>query len=342
MSLNSLHFIVLFCILLILLSIISLIRKTIGEYELLKQLQISLLLIFSLFFITIWDWRYCVCSVVYTVFVYTLGILTEKRHSRTIMLVGIFGSIIMLGYFKYTNFFINSFTDLFGVKIKVLNIILPIGISFYTFSGISYLIDVYWKKYHAERNVLCFALYMLFFGKITAGPIVRADMFLPQVKRYRGIQCEKVIAGMQIFIFGLFKKIVLADHLSIFVDDVFYAPSAYNTITVILGIISYSLQIYFDFSGYSDMAIGVAKIVGFDLNPNFNLPYLSTNISDFWKRWHISFSSWLRDYVYIPLGGSKKGTNRTYINLLLVMLVSGIWHGAGYTFIVWGFLHGVV
>ena len=147
---------------------------------------------------------------------------------------------------------------------------------------------------------------------------------------------------MQIFIFGLFKKIVLADHLSIFVDDVFYAPSAYNTITVILGIISYSLQIYFDFSGYSDMAIGVAKIVGFDLSPNFNLPYLSTNISDFWKRWHISFSSWLRDYVYIPLGGSKKGTNRTYINLLLVMLVSGIWHGAGYTFIVWGFLHGVV
>ena len=147
---------------------------------------------------------------------------------------------------------------------------------------------------------------------------------------------------MQIFIFGLFKKIVLADHLSIFVDDVFYAPSAYNTITVILGIISYSLQIYFDFSGYSDMAIGVAKIVGFDLSPNFNLPYLSTNISDFWKRWHISFSSWLRDYVYIPLGSSKKGTNRTYINLLLVMLVSGIWHGAGYTFIVWGFLHGVV
>lgn len=181
-----------------------------------------------------------------------------------------------------------------------------------------------------------------FGGKITAGPIVRADMFLPQVKGYRGIQCKKVIVGMQIFIFGLFKKIVLADHLSIFVDDVFYSPSAYNTITVILGIISYSLQIYFDFSGYSDMAIGVAKIVGFDLSPNFNLPYLSTNISDFWKRWHISFSSWLRDYVYIPLGGRKKGTNRTYINLLLVMLVSGIWHGAGYTFIVWGFLHGVV
>lgn len=235
----------------------------------------------------------------------------------------------------------NSFRSIAGLDSVTLNIILPLGISFYIFSALSYLIDVYRGDYPAEKNILHFALYIAFFPKLTAGPIVRGKDFFPQVKEYRGIQWDAFKAGIQIFVFGLFKKIVLADHLGVFVDDVFHAPTAFNTGTIILAAICYSLQIYFDFSGYSDMAIGVSKILGFDFKPNFNLPYISQNVSEFWKRWHISLSSWFQDYLYIPLGGSRKGEVRTYINLMIVMLVSGLWHGTGWTFIAWGALHGI-
>ena len=230
---------------------------------------------------------------------------------------------------------------MFGLDSVTLNIILPLGISFYVFSAIAYLIDIYRGEYPAQKNILNIALYIAFFPKLTAGPIVRGKDFFPQVKEYRGIQWDAFKAGIQIFVFGLFKKIVLADHLGVFVDDVFHVPTAFNTCTVILAAVSYSLQIYFDFSGYSDMAIGMSKILGFDFKPNFNLPYLSRNVSEFWKRWHISLSSWFQDYLYIPLGGNRKGIVRTYINLMFVMLVSGLWHGAGWTFIAWGALHGV-
>lgn len=176
---------------------------------------------------------------------------------------------------------------------------------------------------------------------MTAGPIVRGKEFLPQVHGYKGITKQGFEEGIQIFCFGLFKKMVIADHLGVFVDDVFHAPVAFNTGTVIWAALSYSLQIYFDFSGYSDMVIGISKICGFDFSANFNLPYVATDVSDFWKRWHISLSSWLKDYLYIPLGGSRKGETRTYLNLLIVMFVSGLWHGAGWTFILWGVLYGV-
>jgi alginate O-acetyltransferase complex protein AlgI len=231
---------------------------------------------------------------------------------------------------------------LFGKDAIMFNIILPLGISFYTFTALSYIIDIYRGKYAAEKNILNVALFISFFPKVTAGPIIRGDEFLPQLKNYQGIKSKNFQDGIQIFAFGLFKKIVLADHLGVFVDDVFFAPSAYNTGTVLLAVVSYSLQIYFDFSGYSDMAIGISKILGFDFKPNFNLPYISENPSQFWKRWHISLSSWLQDYLYIPLGGSRKGEVRTYANLMIVMLVSGLWHGAGWTFVAWGFLHGFI
>jgi alginate O-acetyltransferase complex protein AlgI len=263
------------------------------------------------------------------------------NKNKILLWIGVAASIVMLGYFKYTNFFIAEFASIFGQDTVVLNIILPLGISFYTFSGIAYIIDVYRGEYEARSNPLDIALYIAFFAKITAGPIVRGKEFFPQLKNYRGIDASAFAEGIQIFVFGLFKKIVLADHLGVFVDDVFFAPSAFNTGTVILAAISYSLQIYFDFSGYSDMAIGIAKICGFDFKPNFNLPYIAKGMSDFWKRWHISLSSWFQDYLYIPLGGSRKGNVRTYINLILVMAVSGLWHGAGLTFIVWGVLHGI-
>lgn len=341
MSLNSLHFIVLLFLLLLAMSVAQFVWNRFSGKTAAGRVQRLLLLAFSLYFISAWDWRHCVCSVTYTCVVYVLGILEDKtKYGRIFAVIGVICSIVMLGYFKYTNFFITSFARLFGVTPKTLKIILPLGISFYTFSGIAYLLDVHQGKLAAERNIVDFSLYMLFFGKITAGPIVRANTFFPQIKNYCGVRWDGLLVGLQIFVFGLFKKIVLADHLGVFVDDVYYAPSAYNTATVILGIVSYSLQIYFDFSGYSDMAIGVSKMVGFDFEPNFNLPYLANSVSDFWKRWHISLSSWLQDYLYIPLGGSRKGNVRTYLNLLLVMLISGVWHGVGFTFIVWGLLHG--
>lgn len=220
-------------------------------------------------------------------------------------------------------------------------IILPIGISFYTFTALSYLIDVYRGDYEPEKNIINFFLFICFFPKVTAGPIVRGKEFFPQLHDYKGVTKIGFEEGIQIFCFGLFKKIVIADHLGVFVDDVFHAPVAFNTGTVIWAALSYSLQIYFDFSGYSDMAIGISKICGFDFTANFNLPYVATDVSDFWKRWHISLSSWIKDYLYIPLGGSRKGEERTYLNLLIVMFVSGLWHGAGWTFIAWGVLYGV-
>lgn len=249
--------------------------------------------------------------------------------------------LAFLGYFKYTNFFIGNVAKLLGVEYDGLRIILPLGISFFTFSALSYIFDVLKGRCRAETNLLDFSLYMVFFPKIMAGPIVRWTDFKPQIEAYRGLKLDAFHDGIQIFVFGLFKKIVLADHLGVFVDDVFFAPTAYDTGTVILAAVSYSMQIYFDFSGYSDMAAGIAKVFGFDFKANFNLPYIAAGFSDFWRRWHISLSEWFRDYVYFPLGGSRKGEKRTYLNLLLVMLASGIWHGAGWTFLLWGLLHGI-
>lgn len=336
MTLNSFHFVVYFAAFAVVLALLQLVRR---KYEVVGTAQLILLLLFSYFLIYKSSWKFCVCVLAYTCFVYVVGRFVNKN--KVALSAGIIASILMLGYFKYTNFFISELGRLFGADTVTLNIILPLGISFYTFSGLAYLIDIYRGTYPAEKNFLNVALYISFFAKITAGPIVRGKDFFPQVKTYRGVELSAFAVGIQIFVFGLFKKIVLADHLGVFVDDVFFAPTAFNTATVILAVISYSLQIYFDFSGYSDMAIGVAKIVGFDFKPNFNLPYIAKGMSDFWKRWHISLSSWFQDYLYIPLGGSRKGELRTYINLIIVMAVSGLWHGAGITFIVWGVLHGI-
>ena len=268
--------------------------------------------------------------------------MIERHKSVGFLIICCAFLVGFLAYFKYLNFFINTIKKMFERETISLNIIIPIGISFYIFSAISYLIDVYRGEENAEKNILHFSLFLSFFPKIVAGPIIRAKDFLPQIKNYRGIEIKRFECGIQMFALGLFKKIVLADHLSVFVDDVFFAPCAYNTGTVILAVISYSLQIYFDFSGYSDMAIGIAKILGFDFKQNFNLPYISANLSEFWKRWHISLSSWLQDYIYIPLGGNRKGKYRTYINIIIVMIISGLWHGAGWTFIVWGGIHGIM
>jgi alginate O-acetyltransferase complex protein AlgI len=251
----------------------------------------------------------------------------------------------LLAFFKYTNFLLGSAHSLLGwfhvrYDPTFLSIILPLGISFYTFETISYIVDVYRRRIRAERNLLDYALYIMFFPHLIAGPIVRPGDFLPQVARPKHFSWLRLQAGVQLFLVGLFKKAVLADHLAAAVDPVFKTPGAYGTSMLWLAVFGYAAQIFCDFSGYSDMAIGLAHTFGFKLHANFNMPYLSANITEFWRRWHISLSSWLRDYLYIPLGGNRGGRWRTYVNLILTMLLGGLWHGANWTFVFWGFYHG--
>ena len=292
------------------------------------------LLIASYLFVIYVDWRFAVILLGLTLITW----LCAKKMKM--IPLGIILSLCALAVFKYTNFFMESFAKLIGNDFNALNIILPIGISFYTFSAISYLVDVKREKVEAQ-GLLNVALYLSFFPKLTSGPIQRSGDFIKQANSRREIGVKSFSPGIQIFVFGLFKKIVLADRLSVFVNQVFATPNAFGSFTLFLGAIAYALQIYLDFSGYSDMAIGVAKMLGFDLPRNFNIPYISHNVTELWKRWHMTLSSWLMEYLYIPLGGSRKGKVRTYINLILTMVIGGIWHGANWTYIIWGLLHGV-
>lgn len=294
----------------------------------------SILLILSYVFIIYADYRFALALALLTLSTWFFG-----RNKKTIG-IGIVISLLSLCFFKYTNFFMESFARIFGNDFNALNLIVPIGVSFYTFSAISYLIDIKREKV-AQASFFDVALYLSFFPKLTSGPIQRSGEFFEQMKSDRKIGAKTFSVGLQIFMFGLFKKIVLADRLSVFVNQVFETPKAFSSLTVVLGVIAYSFQIYFDFSGYSDMAIGVAKILGFDLPRNFNLPYMAHNVTELWKRWHISLSSWLQDYLYIPLGGNRKGKFRAYLNQILTMVLGGIWHGANWTYVIWGLLHGV-
>ncbi|GHV42300.1 alginate O-acetyltransferase [Clostridia bacterium] len=303
-----------------------------------KDIKQAFLLAASYFFYAWWDWRFCFLMLLMTVIAHVSAIKKDVGFFR---ILGIVFPLIILGIFKYFNFFLGSFCYAFGIEqTSLIRIILPVGISFYTFQSLSYTIDVYNGKQKAT-DFLKLALYIAFFPQLVAGPIIKAQDFLPQLEENRKIELKKVEQGVQIFLFGLFKKIVLADRLSVFVDEVFRAPAAFNAPTLMLAVVSYSLQIYFDFSGYSDMAIGIAKFLGYDFKPNFNLPYISKNLTEFWKRWHISLSSWLQQYLYFPLGGNRKGKIRTYINLMLTMVLGGLWHGANWTFVIWGVLHGL-
>ena len=250
-------------------------------------------------------------------------------------------SLGILAYFKYTNFFIENWDAIVGNNFQPLDIFLPIGISFYTFQSISYVLDVYWKKIKPTDSILDYAFFLSFFPQLVAGPIVKANLFLPQLKKRITINKEEVFAGLWMIMVGLFKKAVIADYISQYNDLIFADPMHYSGFENLMAILGYTLQIYMDFSGYSDMAIGLGKIMGFDLGINFNFPYKSLNITDFWRRWHISLSSWLRDYLYIPLGGNRKGKTRMYVNLFITMLLGGLWHGASWKFVFWGAMHGV-
>lgn len=291
-----------------------------------------------------WDARFCTLLMGITLIAFSSAARKDETRpgaSRAALIIGVGTPLLVLGVFKYYDFFVDSFCQAFHItNSAALQLILPVGISFYTFQSLSYTIDVYNGRIEKEQSFLRFALYISFFPQLVAGPIVKAADFLPQLAQQRKITLRRMEEGVQIFAFGMFKKLVLADNLSLFVDEVYRTPDIYHSGTVLLAVVSYGIQIYMDFSGYSDMAIGCARCLGYDLNKNFDLPYLSRNVSEFWKRWHISLSGWLQQYLYIPLGGNRKGTVRTYINLMVTMLLGGLWHGANWTFVIWGGLHG--
>ena len=269
---------------------------------------------------------------------------TEKKRYLIIPLTV---NLAVLAFFKYVNFGIDSFTyiaSLLGVHISksTLNIILPLGISFYTFQLMSYVIDMYRKSYRPYERLADFTLYIIFFAHLVAGPIVRADYFKRQLSRPRRLRWSVFYSGVMYFIVGAFKKIVLADQAAAFANTAFGAPLNYSGPIVLAGVLCFSFQIYFDFSGYTDMARGLAFMFGFHFPENFKYPYAAIGLRDFWRRWHISLSTWLRDYLYIPLGGSKISNLRTYLNLMITMLLGGLWHGASLNFIIWGGLHGLL
>jgi alginate O-acetyltransferase complex protein AlgI len=265
---------------------------------------------------------------------------------QALMLLSVVGNLGVLCYFKYANFFLQSLEEALraagaSTSYPVLSVILPVGISFYTFEAISYTVDVYRGKIRAERNLDHFLLFILFFPHLVAGPIVRASDFLPQVMRPKHLTWPRFAVGGRLVLLGLFKKMVIADRMALFVDPVFTDPGRFDTAAVWMAVVAYAIQVYCDFSGYSDIALGTARLLGYRLAVNFNLPFASPNMSEFWRRWHMSLSSWIRDYVYIPLGGSRGTIVRTSLNLLFAMTLFGLWHGASWTFVVFGALNGV-
>ncbi|MHB1426576.1 MAG: MBOAT family O-acyltransferase [Gemmataceae bacterium] len=316
-----------------------------------RPVRIWLLLAASFYFYAVWNAWLALLIGATTVMDYLLALGMERgtspRRRKILLAVSLVVNLGVLVYFKYANFFLLSLDETLialGAPLwfNTLSVLLPIGISFYTFEAINYTVDVYRRRIPAERNLAHFLLFILFFPHLVAGPIVRARDFLPQIKRRKRFSWPRMHLGAQFFFLGLIKKLAIADRMALYVDPVFTDPNSYSSATVGLAVVAYALQLYCDFSGYSDMAIGTAHMLGYKLAQNFNIPYVALNISEFWRRWHISLSTWLRDYLYIPLGGSRGGTWKTHRNLLLTMALGGLWHGANWNFVVFGVLQGLL
>ncbi|MFV8357192.1 MBOAT family O-acyltransferase [Flavobacterium sp. XS1P32] len=315
-----------------------------------KSTQNAILILASYYFYSCWDWRFLFLLVFSTFLDYYTGIQIEKAKSENSRKFWFWLSISMnlgfLGIFKYYNFFADSFSQLlngFGLQTSplLLNVVLPVGISFYTFHGLSYVIDIYLKRIRAEYNFVDYSLFVSYFPLLVAGPIERATHLLPQVKVKRSFNYQKAKEGIYQFIWGLLKKVVIADTCATYANAIFDHYESMNSLSLLLGAVYFAFQIYGDFSGYSDMALGMSKLFGIDLLRNFNYPYFSRDIAEFWRKWHISLSSWFRDYVYIPLGGSSGGIGMKIRNTFIIFLVSGFWHGANWTFIAWGFINAL-
>ena len=314
------------------------------------RLQNALIVVASYVFYGWWDWRFLSLIIFSTLVDYSIGRRLKNEENQKIRKTLLWTSIIVnlgfLGFFKYYNFFLDNFIaafSLFGHEINAnsLNIILPVGISFYTFQTLSYTIDVYKKKLNPTEDFIAFSAFVCFFPQLVAGPIERATNLLPQFYKKRTFEYDKAVDGMRQILWGLFKKVVIADNCAEYANLIFNNYQDYNGSTLLLGAIFFTFQIYGDFSGYSDIAIGTSRLFGFNLMQNFATPYFSRDIAEFWRRWHISLSTWFRDYLYIPLGGSRGGTWMKVRNTFIIFLVSGFWHGANWTFIVWGGLNAL-
>jgi alginate O-acetyltransferase complex protein AlgI len=313
-----------------------------------RRAQNILLLIASYVFYAWWDWRFLSLIFLSTAVDYGVGYRLKftvyTKHRQILLALSLIVNLGILFVFKYYNFFIESFVSLFSfmgkeLKYDSLYIVLPVGISFYTFQTLSYTIDVYRKKIDPTNDFISFATFVAFFPQLVAGPIERAQHLLPQFETNRVFNVNKAKDGLRQILWGLFKKMVIADNCAKFVDLYFTNYEDFNGSALFLGAVLFSVQIYCDFSGYTDIAIGVARLFGFNLNINFRYPYFSRNIAEFWRRWHLSLSTWFRDYVYIPLGGSRVNLGRTLINLCIVFMLSALWHGANWTFLIWGCIH---
>jgi D-alanyl-lipoteichoic acid acyltransferase DltB (MBOAT superfamily) len=295
--------------------------------------------------------KYILILLVTIIIDYSAGILMEKhadepKKKKTFLVISVVSTLLVLFIFKYLGFINDNFVWLcqkLGLDVRTsVNIILPIGLSFHTFQSMSYVIEVYRGNQKAERHFGYYSLYVMFFPQLVTGPIERPGNLLRQLHEYKDFRYENISKGMRLILFGLFIKMVVADHLGAYVDEVYANPAEYNSWSVMLAMAFYSFQIYCDFFGYSTIALGSAKLMGFDISDNFRTPYLAKNIAEFWHRWHISLSTWFRDYVYFPLGGSRVKFGRWAFNILVVFVLSGIWHGAAWTFLFWGFAHGLL
>jgi alginate O-acetyltransferase complex protein AlgI len=313
--------------------------------------RVAVLLVASVWFYTSWNRWLALLVGGSAAFDYAIGLGLEASRRpgcrRGLLAASLAVNLGVLFSFKYANFFLESLAQLLRTlgaesSLPVLRVMLPIGISFYTFEAINYTVDVYRRRVAAERNLMHFLVFILFFPHLVAGPIVRARDFLPQLQRPKRWDWLRLQLGVQLFLMGLFKKLAIADRMAQFADPVFAEPGTFATGSLWIATVAYALQIYGDFSGYTDMALGCAHMFGYKLAPNFRMPYLSANVSEFWRRWHISLSSWLRDYLFIPLGGSRGSNLRTALNLMVTMTLGGLWHGANWTFVVWGALHGAL
>ena len=314
--------------------------------------QNSLILVSSYVFYGWWDYRFLSLIFLSTIVDYTIGLKIPKQDSekaqKSLLWCSVLFNLGVLGIFKYYNFFVDSWVDLFssvGYEIKslwMLNIILPVGISFYTFQTMSYTIDIYKRKLEPTIDFISFASFVSFFPQLVAGPIERASNLLPQILKKREFKFEQGVQGLRLILWGMFKKVVIADSLAPMVNNIFENYQEFGGGILWLGAIYFAFQIYCDFSGYSDIAIGTSKLFGFELMSNFKFPYFSRNIGEFWRRWHISLSTWFRDYLYIPLGGSQEGKLKSIRNIFIIFLISGFWHGANWTFIFWGLFHSIL
>jgi len=332
----------------IFLPIVFIVYWLLKNYHL--RLQNILIVVASYLFYGWWDWKFLSLILFSTIIDYSVGVYLSKTSHKGKRKLLLWTSILMnfgfLGFFKYYNFFLDNFISafsLFGAKLEVssLHVILPVGISFYTFQTLSYTIDVYRKNLKPTNDFIAFAAFVSFFPQLVAGPIERASNLLPQFYKKREFNYNKAVDGLRQILWGLFKKVVIADNCAEYANIIFNNSEDYSGSTLFLGALFFTFQIYGDFSGYSDIAIGTSRLFGFNLQQNFAFPYFSRDIAEFWRRWHISLSTWFRDYLYIPLGGSRGGTSMKIRNTFIIFIVSGFWHGANWTFIVWGALNAL-